>query len=185
MATFTSLVARAIFIKHQASAEGLIIEDVIIGYQHPTIMVAKNNPLNIDTNLTNFFNTTFRTAIGDPESGSIGRQTRILLQKSGIYQKAFDHAQLILPDSRALYDAIVANKVDLTINWLSEGQHQHCLFVDTLSLPDNSVHRVTLKMALLSYSQHIDLAKRYLSLSCSPTAEVIFTRYGFGKTPHE
>lgn len=169
----------------QAIAEGLIMEVATLGYHHPVMIVAKNNPLNIQAKLDAFTDTAFRAAIADPETSAIGRHTRLMLQEKKIYQQALNHALLVLPDSRSLLDAITTKQVDLTINWLAEIRRQESSTIEILPLPSESTRTIPLQMGLLKTAHHFDLAKRFLSLSSSAEGQALFSRYGFGATSHE
>ena len=68
----------------KCQAEGLIAETQPVGFNRAVFIVAKGNPLAINTDLNNFVNGQYRTVLGSTESGSIGRETRIIFDIEGI-----------------------------------------------------------------------------------------------------
>lgn len=166
----------------QAISEGLIVADVVVGYNQAIIVVAKDNPLNISADLTNFVSGNYRTAFGDPKSCSIGRNTEILLENSGLRHQAYQQALFFLPDSRAINDAVINGDVDIAINWLSATGQNNSKNVEVLPLNNPPV---TLRLGLLSTSHHQPLAQRFMALASTAKGQVIFTSHGFGKSNDE
>ena len=59
-----------------ATEKGLIVEDNLVGYNRAAIMVQKGNPLEISNDLANLANLDYYVVLGNPDSGSIGKETR-------------------------------------------------------------------------------------------------------------
>ena len=169
----------------QAIADGIVSEDSVVGFNHAVMVVAKDNPLNISTDLSNFTNADYRTALGDPACCSIGKTTQIILQQNGLYQQALKQAIFVLPDSRALTAVIVENKADLMINWLSATRHKNGTIVDVLPLENGNSHPIALRIGLLNTSQQQPLALRFMTLANTSEGQAIFSRYGFARISDE
>ena len=69
--------------------KGLVTDSVFVGYNKAAMMVRKGNPKNIPDNLESFANPDYYVVIGDPDSGSIGRETKKILEKRGNLQGGY------------------------------------------------------------------------------------------------
>ncbi len=69
--------------------EGLVSETVHVGYNKASLMVQKGNPKTIGSDLDNLLNPEYYVIIGNPESGSIGKETEKILKKKGIFEEVW------------------------------------------------------------------------------------------------
>lgn len=161
---------------------GVVIEDEIIGFNRAVIIVAKNNPLNISAELNNLVSGNYRTIFADPEYASIGKRTKIILQANGLYQQAFKQALYLTTDSRPLTTAIVNNKADLTINWLSATGQANDKIVDILPIENSKYQPILLRIGLLNTAYHPQLARNFMTFTCSVEGQAVLSDYGFGGT---
>ena len=83
--------------------ENLVTDSVFVGYNQAAIMVQKGNPKNISGNLTNFTNKNLFVVIGNPDSGSIGKETKKILQKKDVFEATLENASLLTTDSKKLF----------------------------------------------------------------------------------
>ncbi|MDX2494910.1 MAG: substrate-binding domain-containing protein [Desulfuromusa sp.] len=163
-------------------AEGLVVESQQVGFNRAVLVVAKGNPLNINADLNNFVNGRYRTVLGAAESGSIGRETKLILNIGGNYRKAVKQALLLATDSKDIERTIKENRADLTMNW-----HAAALYGDNndvvtvLRLDESIAPPHVLFLGLLKMSHDPVLARRFMALTGSDEGRALFSRYGLGK----
>jgi molybdate transport system substrate-binding protein len=160
--------------------EGLLGEAVHVGYNQSALMVAKGNPKKITGDLDNLTRKDLAVVICSPDSGSIGRETKLVLEKRGIYQQVKDNAAYLTTDSRNLNQALKKGDADLIINWRA-----------TAFFPDNSgymdmveidpVYAVPKKLLLnqLTFSPNPELSKKFMEYAASAEGQAIFRKWGF------
>ncbi|MEA3544415.1 MAG: substrate-binding domain-containing protein, partial [Thermodesulfobacteriota bacterium] len=163
-------------------AEGMVVDTQPIGFNRAVLLVAKGNPKNISADMNNFINGQYRTILGASESGSIGRETRLILNSEGFYRKAVAQALFLATDSRKLVTAIEENRADLTINWHAatlSGKNR--TLVDILPLDNIVAPPQVLILGLLKTSHHFELTRRFMQLAGSDQRQALLSRYGFGE----
>ncbi len=166
----------------KAQADGWVTETQVVGYNRAALFVAKGNPLGIPAQLDSLLNMDYRTVLGAPDSGSIGRETKRILSKAGIYEQAIDHALFLTSDSKGLRQAIVDGTADLTLNWYAtafwaEGGDQ----MDVLRLDESIAPSHPLVMGVLKCSTNSELARKFIHLAQSPSGHESFQQHGFGE----
>lgn len=165
----------------KANREGLISRIVTVGINQATLVVRKGNPLAISADLNNMVNPDYRTILADPHSGSIGKESKRILTRAGIYQKARDQVLTVTTDSKGLVRALAANKADLTINWRATTfWPENSPLMDALPLPEEIAPPHKLLMGLLTFSTHPELANAFMDLASGPEGKELFITYGFG-----
>lgn len=164
----------------EAEKTGLLRDRRVVGANQAALFVQKGNPKNIAGDLSELLRPDVRVAIGHPDLGSIGQETRDILTRTGLYDKAVAASAMMMPDSKALAGALREGKVDLVLNWKpvlsSDGNAQ---FMDALPLPDDDAKRHDLTMAVTAYSRNPETAMRFVALCASPEGQAIFNKYGF------
>lgn len=166
----------------KATAAGVISETRLVGYNRAALVVAKGNPLNISSELKNLTNKDYRTVLGSADSGSIGKETKRILTKAGLYEAAMDNTLYLTSDSKGLRQAMEEEIADLTLNWFAtvtwteNKDHMDALKLDGLIATPHQ-----LIISLLSYSKEPELAKRLFNFIGSKSGRKTFERYGFGK----
>lgn len=166
----------------KCQAEGLIAETHSIGFNRAVLVVAKGNPLDINADLNHFVNGKYRTVLGATESGSIGRETRLILNIEGIYRNAVNQALFLATDSKDIDGAIKEKRADLTINWhaaVLRGNNRED--VDILRLDESIAPPHILMLGLLKTSHYPLLARRFMALAGSDEGQALFSRYGLGE----
>ena len=159
-------------------SEGMIVASQPIGVNRAVLLVAKGNPLNISADLNNFINGKYRTILGTSESGSIGRETRLIFSVEGIYQEAITQAILLATDSKDIEQAMGANQADLAINWLAATFTDRDNQIDILRLDDTIAPPHTLSLGLLKTSYNPVLAQRFMAWISSKEGQAVLSRYG-------
>ena len=165
---------------HTLRQSGVVTESVPLGYNQAALFVQRGNPKNLSSDLSNLTDTRLHVVIGNDSSGSIGRETRRILEQAGLYQEVIDNALYMTTDSKGLVKAIKNKEADLVVNWqavlfLDDNQK----FMSPLPLPPAYVEKQPLVMGLLRFSHEQDLARAFMVLAASPTGQNVFKRYGF------
>ena len=162
--------------------QDLISDTVFVGYNRASIMVQKGNPKNITSDLNNFTNKDYAVVIGNPESGSTGRETKRILIKKGIFEEVINNVLMLTTDSKDLFQVLKDKKADLVINWYSTSKwEEHKDYVTVIEIDEKYAEKKKLVIGLLKISKHPEIAKRFMELAASKEGEEIFRKYGFDK----
>ena len=162
-----------------ATNEGLIVESVNVGYNKAAIMVRKGNPKQITGDLENLANDKYAVVIGDPNSGSIGRETKKILDRRKIFEDVCRNALKLTTDSKDLVKAIKEGEADLVINWYATSTWpENRKYVDTLTIDEQYAVKKQLTLGILKYTKHPEIARKFLRFASSPEGQEIFNRYG-------
>jgi molybdate transport system substrate-binding protein len=160
--------------KHQ----GLVTKMVPVGHNRAVMMVQKGNPKGI-TGLDQLTSREFGVMIGNPDSGSIGKEAKKILEKRGIYEGVVKNVMSLTTDSKDLVRALVQRKADVVINWFAastwDENPQH---IDVVEIPAKFVKTKKLVLGLLKYSAHPQKAKIFMDIAASAQGRDIFRRHG-------
>jgi len=162
-------------------SEGVMENDaVFVGYNRAALMVSKGNPKGVDANLNVLLDVRYKTVLCNPESGSIGNQTKKILTSAGIYTEAMAKAVYLTTDSRNLIKAIKEKDADVILNWRAtafwEGNKE---IVDVLDLPEAVAPKNILVLTLLKSSRHPDIVRQFMAYARSQEGREVFHAYGF------
>ena len=159
--------------------KGLILDQVLVGYNKAVIYVQKGNPLHLTNNLEILANPKYRVMIGNPDSGSIGKETKKILEKRGIYQQVVENSIRFTTVSKNLLNAIKNKEADITINWYAPSTwDDNYRFVETLEIDPAYAKPKKLILGLLKFTKHPDIARAFMELASSEKGKQIFKKYG-------
>ena len=162
--------------------EGLVTQTVHVGYNKAALMVQKGNPLNIKPTLDSLLDPDLYVVIGNPDSGSIGRETKKILTNCGSYEKIVRNARQLTTDSKDLISVLKNQEADLVVNWYATATWaENKEYVDALTLTKDCVTRKKLILGLLKHSEHPEIAKAFLEYAFSEKGKAIFNKYGLYK----
>ena len=160
--------------------EGLLGDFVHVGYNQAALFVAKGNPLGLTSVLDNLTRRDIKVVIGDPDSGSIGRESKRILVDAGVYQRVRDNLVYLSTDSRNLNYALQKGDADIIINWRAtaffDENRDHISVID---LPRELARPRKLLLNLLNFSIYPDKARRFMQFAASEEGQAIFRRHGF------
>ncbi len=160
--------------------DGILLDHVFVGYNRVAMMVQKGNPKNLTADLDVFVSPSVNTVLANPQTGSIGKASQKVLEKSGLYEKAYAHAVYLTTDSRRLVQAMKNKEADATLNWYAVGTwDKNQDFIDTLLLPEEISKPKTLEISLLKYSSNPELAREFMEYASGAHGREVFKRYGF------
>ena len=143
-------------------------------------MVKKGNPKNITHNLNNLANSNLNVVIGNPNSGSVGKEAKHILVKRNIFNQVDKNVVYYTTDSKDLIPALINTDIDLTINWQATYTWDNNRnYIDTLTISNKYAKNKKLILGVLKYSKYPDIAKRVLNFAASEKGKAIFKKYGF------
>lgn len=159
--------------------KGLVLETAVVGYNKAAIMVQKGNPKGITNDLANLANPEYYVVIGDPDSGSIGRETKRILQRRGIYEAVAHNARALTTDSKDLTKVLADKEADVVVNWYATSVWpENSPNVDAIAIDEQYAGKKTLVLGVLTCSRHPEIAKKFLDYASSPKGVELFKRYG-------
>lgn len=160
--------------------EGLLGEFVTVGYNQMALMVQKGNPKQVKADPRELLRKDLSIVLGNATSGSVGKESKALLDGLGIYSKVVKAATFLAPDSRSLVLALKKQEADLTMNWRAVGYFaDNAVVVDVIDLDAKWATPQALEISLLSSTKHPELARRFMALAASAEGQAIFRKHGF------
>ena len=159
--------------------QGLISETVHVGYNKAALMVQEGNPKGISADLDSLLSPDYRIVIGDPDSGSIGRETKKILDRKGIFEQVAANALLLTTDSKDLVNVLRDKQADIVINWYATSTWpQNAPYMDVLSIDEQYASKKKLVLGLLKFSRYPDIARKFMAYASSPEGQALFREYG-------
>ncbi len=161
-------------------AEGLLGDFVVVGHNQMALLVKKGNPKNIKGDLNELLRPDVSVMIGNAESGSVGQETKKILESIGHYQKVVDKAISLASDSRSLNASMRKAEADVAMNWRATGFFQdNAELLDVVDLDPTLAKPQDLMLTLLTFSKNQDLARRFMQFASSAEGKAIFRKHGF------
>jgi len=161
-------------------AYNYILDTVFAGVNRAVMMVKKGNPKNINNCLISLINKNYKVVIGNPNSGSIGKETKKILEKKNIFSEVSKNTVYYTTDSKDLILALKNNEADLIVNWYASSTWDNNKeFVDILNIDNEYAGDKKLFLGLLKYSKYPNISKSFINYASSPKGKAIFKKYGF------
>jgi molybdate transport system substrate-binding protein len=163
----------------QAMAEGFISKTVHVGYNKAAMMVREGNPKGIQHSLDALKDPSLYIVIGNPDSGSIGKETKKILTSAGIFKDAMSNAKELTTDSKRLIEVLKNGEADLIINWHATATWpENSDLIDPLPIDERYASKKRLVLGLLVTSKHPEIATKFMDYAASEEGRRIFDRYG-------
>lgn len=160
--------------------EGLLGDFATVGYNQMALMVQKGNPKQVQADPKELLRKDLTVILGNASSGSVGNESKDILDSLGIYQKVVKATAFLSPDSRSLVLAVKKKEADLTMNWRAVGYFaDNIAAVDMIDLNPKLAKPQALELSLLASSKNPALARRFLTLAASEEGQAIFRKHGF------
>lgn len=160
--------------------DGFLTDYVELGYNQAALIVQKGNPKNIPADVAILADGNYAAVIGNPESCSIGKQSKKILTKLGLFDAVVNNVILIAADSRTMNKTIKDSSADLSLNWgataFFDENKEH---MDRLVLPDSIAPKKKLQLSLLSFARDPDLARKFMKYASSVEGQEVFHKFGF------
>ncbi|MBN2797477.1 MAG: substrate-binding domain-containing protein [Clostridia bacterium] len=160
--------------------DGLLLDAVLVGYNKASLVVKEGNPLGFSNDLSQLADKNIKVVICNPDSGSIGSETKKILDAYGNYEDVFDNAIYLTTDSRNLTDAIVDGDAELCINWFATTVWEDNVdLVDAILIDEIYAEKKMLIMNLIKTSRYPDLTLEFMAYASSEHGKSVFKKYGF------
>lgn len=166
--------------RKQNISEGLLGESLFLGHNQAAIVVKKGNPKGFTGDLNELATTNYSVVICSPASGSIGRMSKKILTKKGIFEKVIENTAFLATDSRNLTKAIKEGTADIVINWKATVLWpENSREVEMLPISEEFAPKKHLVLNSLTFSTEKELVKEFFYFAGSERGKAIFTEYGF------
>lgn len=160
--------------------DGFLTDYVELGYNQAALIVQKGNPKNISADVTLLADGDFAAVIGNPESCSIGKQSKKILTKLGIFDAVVNNVILIAADSRTMNKTIIDSSADLILNWGATAFFdENKEYMDRVVLPESVAPKKKIQLSLLSFARDPELARKFMEYAVSVEGQEVFHRFGF------
>lgn len=160
--------------------EGLLGEQVTVGYNQLALVVRKGNPKQIKGDPRELLRKDVTVIIGNAESGSVGKETKDVLEAAGLYDKVLDAAIYLAPDSRVLNNAMRKGEADAVLNWRATAFFpDNQPYVDVVDLSPRLARPQALLLNLLTFSRQKELTRRFMAFAAGNEGQAIFRKWGF------
>ena len=160
--------------------EGLLEDAATVGYNQLALVVKKGNPMRIKGDAKELLRPDLTLIIGNAESGSVGKETRDVLERVGLYQKVLDAALYLAPDSRVLNNAMKKGEADVILNWRATAFFpDNMAAVDVVDLSPRLAKPQALLLNLLAFSTNKEAARRFMAFTAGAEGQAIFRKWGF------
>jgi molybdenum ABC transporter molybdate-binding protein len=162
-----------------AAEKDLTAETLPLAWMRPVIAVAKGNPKNIRT-LADLKRADIRIALGNPESASIGRQTKKLLEKAGVWaavERQVVQTGVFKPTVPEVANDVKLGAVDAGIVWDSTAAQYPEM--EAVHLPLFDAARMQISVAVLKSSTQPTAALRFARYLNSKAGNAVFAANGF------
>ncbi len=160
--------------------EGLFGDYVTVGYNQMALMVQKGNPKGIQSDPREMLRKDLIAIIGNAESGSVGQESKSILDSLGIYPLVVRQSAFLAPDSRSLANAMKKGEADITMNWRAVGFFpDNAARLDVIDLDPRLAKPQALLLIQLRSTKNTDLAKRFMSFVAGAEGQAIYRKHGF------
>lgn len=161
-------------------SEGLLGDFVNVGYNQMALVVQKGNPKKVKADPHELLRKDLTIILGNAESGSVGQESKNVLDKLGIYPKVVKASAFLSPDSRSLMNAMRKGEADLTMTWRATGLFaDNVSKLDVLDIDPKIAKPQALLLNILKSSKNPELARSFMKLSAGDEGQAIFRKNGF------
>jgi molybdate transport system substrate-binding protein len=162
----------------QAMDEGLINKTVDVGYNKAAMMVREGNPKGIQS-LDALKSPSLYIVIGNPDSGSIGKETKTILISAEMFEDVMSNVKEMTTDSKRLIEVLKDGEADLVINWHATATWpENAKHIDAIPIDHHFAKKKRLVLGLLSTAKHPEIAMKFMDYAASDEGRRIFDRYG-------
>ncbi len=161
-------------------AEGLLGDVKVVGYNQMAIFVPKGNPKKVQPDLKELLRKDLVLTIGNAESGSVGQESKAILDRANLYPKVVSQAAFLMPDSRAINLALKRGDADAALNWRATAFFpDNAPQIDVVDLDPRIAKPQALLLNLLTFSRNPTLAAKFMAYAASGEGQAVFRKYGF------
>lgn len=164
--------------KHKA--EGLFRDYKLVGYNQLAVFVQKGNPKKVKPELGELLRKDLTLVIGNAESGSVGQETKQILDRFKMYPDVVKKAAFLMPDSRSLALSLKRGDADVAPSWRATAYFpDNAPFMDALPLDPKVAEPQALLLIQLKMSKNPVLSRKFIDYVASGEGQAVFRKYGF------
>lgn len=164
--------------KHKA--EGLFGDYKLVGYNQLAVFVQEGNPKKVKPELSELLRKDLTLVIGNAESGSVGQETKQVLDRFRMYPDVVKKAAFLMPDSRSLALSLKRGDADVALSWRATAFFpDNAPFMDALPLDPKVAEPQALLLIQLKMSKNPALARKFIDYVASAEGQAMFRKYGF------
>ncbi len=159
-----------------------IVDSVFLGYNSLVIMALKDDTINFQGKLNELSDKKHALIIANPETSSLGYETRRLLQSKNLYNQVLPNVVSLSTDSRGLIKSLINQEAKLVINWQSDlyvNEYSDKVKVFSINASDQEPSEIY--AGILSTSAYPELAKDFLDYATGEEGRSVFRNYGFNR----
>ena len=161
-------------------AEGLLGDYKLAGYNQMALVVLKGNPKQVKGDANELLRKDLTVMIGNAESGSVGQETKSMLDKVGIYPKVVNKAVTLMPDSRAINLALKRGEADLAVNWRATAFFQdNVAHLEAINLDPKIAKPQALLLIQLTFTKNPAISRKFIDFAASEEGQAVFRKHGF------
>ena len=161
-------------------AEGLFGEATLVGYNQMALIVRKGNPKQVKGDLQQLLRKDLTLLVGNAESGSVGQETRAMLEKMGLYHKVVARAVQLMPDSRSINLALRRGEADVALNWRATSFFpDNAADLQAVDLDPKVAPPQALLLIPLNFSKNAALAQKFIRYAATEEGQAVFRKHGF------
>lgn len=166
--------------RKKVMGENLLKDYVLVGFNRVALIVPKGNPKHLTSDLNQLTNPDLSVVLSTPNSGSIGKMTKKILDKANMTEEVYNNVTYFTTDSHRLFDAIRKQDADLTLNWYATAKWPESReILSALPLDEKIAKPKRLELNLLTFSKHPEITKKFMAYCASKTGIQVFYDYGF------
>jgi molybdate transport system substrate-binding protein len=163
----------------QLKAEGLVSRTAHVGFNKVAMMVREGNPKSIPASIDALKNPSLYVVIGNPDSGSIGKETKKILTAANMFDQVMNNAKEMTTDSKRLISVLKKGEADLVVNWYATSTwEENAPYVDSIPIDGRLAKKKRLVLGLLTTSKYPYIANKFMDYATSAEGRQIFDRYG-------
>ncbi|MET0066942.1 MAG: substrate-binding domain-containing protein [Candidatus Thiodiazotropha sp.] len=160
--------------------EGLLGGYVEVGYNQLAMMVRKGNPRKLKNDLKELLRKDIAVVIGNADSGSVGRESKRVLEAAGIYDQVLDNTVYLTTDSRNLNRALREHEADVILNWRATAFFdENREAMEVIDLDPKLAAPKQLLLNQLVFSGYPEESRYFMEFAASDEGQAIFRKYGF------
>lgn len=164
--------------KHMA--DGNFGDYKLVGYNQIALFVQKGNPKQVKSDLNELLRKDLVLMIGNAESGSVGQETKQLLDKYKLYPRVLKQAAFLMPDSRSLALSLKRQEADITLSWRATAFFpDNAPYIDAIDLDPGVATPQELLLIQLNFSKNPQVARRFIDYVASEEGQAVFRKFGF------
>ncbi|MCB5160696.1 substrate-binding domain-containing protein [Marinomonas algarum] len=160
--------------------EGFFGDYALVGYNQAALIVRKGNPKNVTSDIKQLLRKDLAAVVSNANTGSIGRETKQILDQHDLYRSVLENSVFVTTDSRNLNRALREGEADVIMNWRATAffeENRDYMDIVDLSIKDAEPKKLILNT--LTFSKQPEISRYFIEVATSERGQKIFRDYGF------